>query len=316
MSSNSEQQNSGTTFAASYMTKDTIPHSTPAKTIYLAATIYFDGLLCMCFDNTSECVVAVNEQPLPHMLEFGVWNSKTTPCETLSIPFPKDFAEIEIRVEKAVPVLDGVYAYHGPPAGTTAEPRASFVDHCIDLEKVHGGPLKAKAMTLLKRFHIKNGLFFAYKVSSSTFELRKPGVLPKGPPKVALAVAADIFLDSDADITFKVTKGPKFSYQLPWKAGAGDRYEIGITNACHGCTFSPLDPDPEHKTLRNDFWQHYEALTVDVADQFQLFNTAPGGSADPTTLGACVRPAGGASPFSDPAPCMPVYLGQSRQITY
>lgn len=279
-----------------------------------AATIFLNGLLCLCFNGKTQSTVAVNKRS-SHRFAFEIYKKKEPKCELVK-KF-ENFQKIEIAVQNSVSSMDGVYVYNGPdflpPPLPTWDTRKSYVDYCIDLEKAYGTSLPEKSTKPLgPRVFIDNGLFCAYKVSESTFELEgSPVPLGRaGSGNIALGVAVDIFMKDPGSITFTVD-GSAPPFKLDWTSP--DEYEIGITNACDGCTFTPKHPTD--KRARNDFWMHYESLKLPTGKgEFNLRCITELGSAAATILGQCINTQTAGSPFSDPAPCMPILLGQSTSI--
>jgi hypothetical protein len=273
-----------------------------------SATIYFDGLLCLCFDGNKECTVGVNTHKPSHVLNFGIW--RKSDCRQIEIAIPEGRQEIEINVIN--PVDDGVYVYD-PALGTPPiEHRDSYVEYCLDMEgpKVHGKPLEKNPDALWPRFRINNGLFCAYKTSLSQFRFERGGIRVRDLGPIALALAADIFLSPGGSIEFLMDGSSILARPLT----DGDEYEIAITNLCtgRGCGADPADAGIL-PSIGNDFHLYYDAVVVPPGEQLDLVNIAPAGSSGPTPLGRCISE-GPRGPFGEHTPCMSVTLGQTARL--
>ena len=267
-------------------------------TVEPTATIYIDGLLALCFNGKQRCTVAANIQP-DHDLVFEIYkydSSKKPPCNEIFKLLPTStYQRVEIKVKKSDPTKNEVKVYSGSAIGD----RDDFVKNCVDLEGARGHTkrIKNKLSTLWPRFYIDDGLFYAYKLSTDDFNL-KPDVSPPASvslKKVALAIAADIFLEPGDTIEIMVDGKAVKSLD------SGSQYQIGITNVCSS------------STTTSDFNKHYQSLDVSVlhpAKEYTLDNLTGLGTIGRTQLGPCI----GGGLFSDRVPCMAVVFGQTEDF--
>ena len=160
-----------------------------------AATIYFNGLLCVCFDHTNGCTVAMNNKA-SH--KVGIQISKGASCDRIT--FSEKFHTLRIKATNPVPEHKGVYVYapNSVSSEALALERYSYVDYTLDMEgsEMHNKRLTKVDENLWPRIHMTDGLFSAYKLSKSKFVLNsdKTGEHTKG-KSIGLALAADLFLD-------------------------------------------------------------------------------------------------------------------------
>src|SRR5215510_9354861 len=68
----------------------------PALPTSSAATIYFHGLICMCFNDNQRCTAAANHVSMPHHPKFGIFQ-RGTPCHPILELNPQPTQEIEVR---------------------------------------------------------------------------------------------------------------------------------------------------------------------------------------------------------------------------
>jgi len=272
-----------------------------SPTVNPTASIYIDGLLALCFKGSQKCTVAANKQS-DHDLVFEIhtYDSTKPPrkrcTEIFRLPPTSSYKRLEIKVKKLSPRTNEVKVYTGP---AVSDDRDDFVKNCVDLEGARGHTkrIKNKVSTLWPRFYIDDGLFYAYKLSTDDFNL-KPDVSPPPPiplNKVALAIAADIFLHSGDTIEIIVDGKTVMSL------ASGSQYQIGITNVCSS------------STAASDFNKHYQVLDVSVLDpakEYTLENTTGLGTIGRTQLGPCI----GGGVFSDRVPCMAVVFGQTEDF--
>ena len=296
-------------FHPTYKTKAAYPNMTPS------VTIYFDGLLCVCFDGETLCTVGVNNQSPLHKLNFGIWNASG--CERL-YPAPNPPAdappppkEIWINVINPVPSESGVHVYDPAPGTPPVADRYSYVDYCLDLEgpKLHNSPVPKQFEHLWPRFYIDNGLVCAYKLSQCNFALKmKNGQHEIG--QIALGAVADIFLQPEGSIEFRADGETTPFFTLgPWRDG--DSYEIAITNSCVDCAHNPASTV---KTERNDFYLHYLTVKVAEDEQFELVAEPPYGSSEAVKLGQCIKAIDDDDHHISPsAPCQ--WLGYGQTLT-
>ena len=291
-------------YTPTYKTKRDYPKHPDGSPITPTATIYLNGLLCVCFDGSEECTVAVNQAEL-HIPRFGIWNKLD--CGEIPLKLKAQIQDMRITVSD--PVESGVYVYN-PPAGVTpGHERYGYVQYSLDME---GPDLHNKAIThrpekLTPRFRINNGLFCAYKLSQSRFALRQGNSnLIKG--HIGLGLAADLFVKEGGSIQFFVNGATTPDLSLPCSSGAA--YEIAITNSCTADVYDATSTDP---MKRNDFYLYYQVVDVGTEAQFELVNIEPHGTKDRTVLGDCVDK--GQNPVSDPSPCQHLGFGRTSKFT-
>jgi hypothetical protein len=271
-----------------------------------AATIYFHGLLGVCFDGSDKCIVGANNKASPHQVKIQI--KEVGSCTSPSKSLPASFDKIEIRVTK--PSQEGVWVYAPTPEPDPVDGRYSYVYYGIDLESpaMHNRKLRKVPGALSPGFHITNGLFYTCKISQSKFAMKKGA--SEGPvKKVGLVLAADIYLEADGKIEFFCDDDSTACLSLPEEKGK--RYEIAITNSCEsGSTakpdFSLMSP--------TDFQQNYlviDGTDVTSTDQFDLTIKENSGIKGAIKFGSCNF---GDIVFSDPAPCLPVTFGRSRDL--
>ncbi|HSE17932.1 MAG TPA: hypothetical protein VLB46_12825 [Pyrinomonadaceae bacterium] len=205
------------------------------------------------------------------------------------------------------PPSNSALVYNGGDAAiSTTEGRFNLENTWVDLEGDRGhGRVRIlhDANKLRPRFYINDGLFCAYRRSSAKFQLEdKNGHLNKV-NKVALAVAADIYLNSSGKIEIFL---PDETVRLD----PSKKYKIFITNDCE----KSCDPD------EIDFFLHYGAFTDTFSgrpgkrppdDRFDMNYQSGESKGDPNpVLSGCDK-----TPLSDRAPCMTITLGQTRTLT-
>jgi hypothetical protein len=303
-----EEQQIATIYTPTYKTVPKYP--LPGKDAL--ATIYFHGLLALCFNGENECIVGVNNKAPMHKAEVQVLQVGEPPCSKISGWLPSGFKEMTIEVtDKAgTPVKSGVWVY--APVNTKGDPdpaatggRYSYVYYGLDMEgpEIHDKLLPKEPGALSPRFRIKNGLFYTSEISLSEFVLQYHTM--DKPKQVGLVLAADIHLDTTKDekITLTCDIGPKPCLTLP--VIKGKRYEIAITNSC--------GPRDVTGTSVIDFQMNYEVIAKtapEYGDRFNLERTRTSTVTGPITFGACDIGA----PFSDPVPCLPVTFGRSTDL--
>ena len=274
-----------------------------------SATIYFDGIMAMCFDGDRECTVGVNNKATTHKLRFGVWRNQD--CRQISDGIPPHAREIEINVKK--PAQSGVQVYAPPSGFSPGNDRHSFVDYCLDLEgpEFHGAPLTKKADVLWPRFHINNGLFSTYKLTKSQFAIKRANQ-SRDIGSVGLGITADIFLAPGGAIEFLVAGEETPFLTLP--KIKRETYEIAITNNCFDCDYDVASDDP---TKRSDFHLHYEAIDLAPDERFELVNTCPDlPKCPPVTLGSCIGPSLRRHILQcDTAPCCVAIFGRTGTLS-
>ena len=314
-----EQGKESITLARTYETKPEFPVGGPS------ATIYFHGLLCLCFDGHTGCEVGVNTQTPSHRLRFEVWK-KGSPCAQIPASLPMGFElpaghhKMNISVNNPVEAVDGVYVYApasessaGDGAYKADRGRYSYVKYCVDLEgpDFHDKKLIKKPEALWPRFYINNGLFYTHQVTKSRCGLDRGGVLRElAPGNLGLSLAADIFLGSGGSIDFVIDDEKESLLTL--RIASGEKYEIAITNSCASETECGHPAASLVSTVPNDFYLYYKALDVADEEQFDLVNIANSGDRSRIQLGACIS---SATPVSDPAPCMSTGYGKSTHLT-
>jgi hypothetical protein len=299
-----------------YRTKSTHPETLPT------ATIYMGGLLCLCFDQTDKCTVAVNNMAgNGHKWKFSiVKQGSQKPIVELTQEIAPKLSEVHIDVTGGA--IHGAYVYNGKrivSIPTIKEQRFNLERSWIDLEgrKGHSQRVVNDNNTLWPRFYINDALFSTSKLSTASFALMdsNPNPLIKPLGNIALDIVADIFLQ-------KENPDSKIEVKLPDKTVSlekGNRYHIYITNDCDS------DFASEHASyvpVLSDFHLHYKAFTrafdgsptkMKACDKFHLVCEAESSvkvkteSAVPQTGGDDLGP----QPYSDKAPCMQAVLGQT-----
>jgi hypothetical protein len=289
----------------------------PLRREEASATIYFHGLLALCFNEEKKCIVGVNSKAPMHKVNVQVRKVGALPCKKIPILLVPDFQEMRIEVENAVesPVKSGVWVYApvtgiDKPDPNPTDGRYSYVYYGLDMEgpELHDTFLPKAPGALSPRFSIDNGLFYTCKISTSEFKLEH-GV-DKKDKRVGLVLAADIYLDpaKKGKITFTCDSEPTPRLILPEEEGK--RYEIAITNSCGRSGDDPVPPG----TSVTDFQMQYEVIDKAApayTDQFDLNRTKIGSATGAIKLGACEMDG---IVFSDPAPCLPVTFGQSTNL--
>ena len=281
--------------AVTYETKNTHPGTLPS------ATIYLDGLLCLCFDHANKCTIGVNNVAgSAHTWKFSIVDHESN---TIMACNQSDFPDLhEIHIDVKGGVTGGTFVYNGQHTveiPTSGEHRFNLESSWIDLEgpRGHNKPVKNDAKTLWPRFYINEGLFCASKLSVASFDLKdnnlRPLIKPLG--KIALQVVADIFLDRD--------RQSKIEVKLPGDTVSLDntkRYQIYITNDCGSDSLAPV---------HTDFHLHYNAFSGafghKAGDQFRLVNH------NLSKTDSAVAQTGDPDYFTDKAPCMNIALGQT-----
>ena len=287
-----------------YQTQNTHPGTLPS------ATIYMGGLLCLCFDNARSCTVGVNNRVgNGHKWKFSIKEvdqrtrkPNPTPILACKQGDPGNWSEIHIDVKGDT--RRGAHVYNGEPVSipNINEQRFNLESSWVDLEGPRGHNCKVEndADTLWPRFYINNALFCASKLSTESFFLKdsKPAPLTKPLGPIALAVVADIFLDTNSKIEVKLASGKILPLDNK------KRYEIYIAN---DCDYAPVAPD------QTDFHLHYKAF-------FGAFNGDPGKMKledrfhlvcnNASAKGNVVQAA--YDSLTDRAPCMATVLGQTR----
>ena len=303
MSNDAETGNTAAAFPT-YIATNTHPGELPGG-LAPSVSIYFDGLLCLCFNHKEGCTVGVNVQG-GHNLMLQIW--KKPACEGMVVALPNPVRTIDLIVKKGATPVNDVQVYNGAPikVGRTSENRDKY-DYCLDLEnpRMHG-KLDNNSGTLWPRFNINRGIFCAFQVSETVFELQNAlhGTKPLG--KIALSLAADIFFSTGESIDV-LADGKPLSPAVT--LAHPNEYEIAITNTCATNPYrNPKDPDP---AKRNDFHHYYKVLSLGSSEHFGLWPLDPLGTDTRLSLGPC---SAHGHPFSDRAPCMPVGFGQTTDF--
>lgn len=286
-----------------------------------AASIYLDGLLCLCFNGPAACTIGVNNQTPSHALKFRVF--RRSDCRKIAdIPVnqePQAQETFQIVVNKPLKPgpMDpaGVYVYK--PSGPPVPGRHSY-EYWLDMEALtaHNTVLTKLSGKLYPRFQMEHAFFSTYAVSESKFRFHKGLTVFSTLENIALAQVADIFHESTGSIEIKKNGSPILT--LP-ALSAPDQYEIGITNSCQSgkCMYSETGTTPKD---RNDFYLYYDVIdpvSVPVSDQLELINYDPKGSTGPTPLGGCISKAeqpDPTAPASDRTPCMAIVFGKSSSL--
>jgi len=292
-----------------YTLKNMHPNSS-MPTLLPSATIYLGGLLCLAFDKETNnlCTVGANSAG-GHNWQLRVREHGTTiPVLTLdktSIP-PGTSITIKVTGGTTGPGgTNGALVYTGPdvtvPSGGD---RYNLLESWVDMEGIRGHkkPVAHDAGKLSPRFYIEDGLFCAFRLSTGQWMLedtQTPTTNKVLLGKVALAIAADIFLQPSGSIEIIYVGGP-------FKCHQNKRYDIYITNNCERlCDLSSID-----------FIDHYTAFkaafpgTYSDAEKFNLVRTD-------TIDGTCnpIFPDGiGYGKLTDRAPCMSVTVGGTTTI--
>lgn len=315
-----ERQGTSASDPYTYVIADTYPSADPRDR---TATIYFNGLLCLCFAGNNKCSIAMNHVSSSHTPRFGIWQRDS--CKSIYELNPQHDQRIAIEVVDAVTETtprESVYVY-GPTPTSPPPPadRHSYVRYCLDLEgeNFHDAEVGKDPSVLGPRFYINNGFFCTYKPTVSEFERRRDiDMNVRDLHSVAVAITADIFLNPGEEILIKdVSKSPStILKRLVWTSGV--QWDIALTNACTGSTGCTFNPDSTIPGERSDFSLHYKATTVLNDNQFGLFKK-PGPSGGAIDLGLCIPPEkegekGYYEPFSDPAPCAPMGFGRTSNL--
>jgi hypothetical protein len=305
MTNNNGEQQNGTTIFPTYKTVAEYQTGDPLL------TIYFHGLLGLCFDGSRECTVGGNNGALAHQVKVQI--KEVDSCEDLSDRLPASFQKMEIEVRH--PATDGVWVYAPKTDPDPSDGRYNYIEYGLDMEgsTMHNRHLKKKPEILSPRFYINNGLFYVHQITQSKFVV-KPGKEGIPGKEVGLVLAVDIFLNPDNDkaqITFTCDGASTSSLTLPDKEGK--RYEMAITNSC-GRMGSSEEPAGLTSFRTTDFQMNYwaiDAADVDPGDRFDLLLTEVSSVTDGIKLGICKMEG---IVFGDPAPCLPVTFGQSTNL--
>src|SRR6185295_17077910 len=252
-----------------YTLKNTHPNSSASAPLP-SATIYLGGLLCLAFDKEKNNLCTVGANPVSghnwqlRVRERGTNKNLLTRDQT-SIPLDTTIT-IKVTGGTTDPAgTNGALVYTGPdvtvPAGGH---RYKLLESWVDMEGIRGHkkPVAHDPGKLSPRFYIEDGLFCAYQLSSGQWMLedsQTPTTNKVLLGKVALAIAADIFLEPSGSIQI-IHGGGTFNCDKT------KLYDIYITNNCkRPCDLSSID-----------FVDHYTAFaaafpgTYSNAEKFNL----------------------------------------------
>lgn len=299
MALDNDSQQAELTKFPTYIPKATYPTETPT------ASIFFDGLLYLCFDGSTKCTVGVNNKNPLHTLRLQIREKASG--QKIDIELPDRYGELEIKVND--PIEHGAYVYAPPRGSTPINNRCSFVDYYPDLEspKFHDTVLTKTPSALWPRFYIGSALFSGLHLSPYQYAL-KVGNGRKALGGLATGLVADIFLRSGGSIEF-IVDGKRLTAPV---LRPPNQYEIGLTNSGPGCGRASL---PAGRV--SDFYMHYETVSVPTTEQLDLIALGYTGPQTLIQLGTLLTAIDSDSEPYDlcqPYPCMGVCYGRTQKF--